>query len=430
MKKALSLILAAMMLLALLAGCGADNGQTPNTDDQQQSADNQQNEQQNENQNPEEPSTTFEGILDKTEDYNIVIETPGTTGNERIGVRAAAGKVEIGQYNKLGSKRTDALEFDWSELGLEGEAWEYLGATFIFDISGEKPVLTNKPEKCCYVVPVGDIKLGEDAVTLPNGVEFKYAYLNNGIMRPNSLINEGGKYVMGWNDLSVDADFFDNTTGYYVFLNCEKYNQSIVVSAQMLPGEAIAPEDTDPDGVFTGALDMTDSYTLVIETPGSSGDDRIGVLADAGMVEIGRYKRDGMERTGSLKLAWADLGLEGEAWEYLGATFEFDTTGATPVLTNKPEKSCFAIALADVVQDGENLTLPNGKVLPLTDLNYGRLRANNMLNEGGKFASGWNDHSVKASYFDVDDGQTGGYLVCICEKYDASIICKAAELPQ
>ena len=54
MKKALSLILAAMMLLALLAGCGADNGQTPNTDDQQQSADNQQNE----NQNPEEPSTT------------------------------------------------------------------------------------------------------------------------------------------------------------------------------------------------------------------------------------------------------------------------------------------------------------------------------------------------------------------------------------
>lgn len=261
-------------------------------------------------------------------------------------------------------------------------------------------------------------------------MEFKYIYLNNGIMRPNSLINEGGKYVMGWNDLSVDADFFDNTTGYYVFLNCEKYNQSIVVSAQMLPGEAIAPEDTDPDGVFTGALDMTDSYTLVIETPGSSGDDRIGVLADAGMVEIGRYKRDGMERTGSLKLAWADLGLEGEAWEYLGATFEFDTTGATPVLTNKPEKSCFAIALADVVQDGENLTLPNGKVLPLTDLNYGRLRANNMLNEGGKFASGWNDHSVKASYFDVDDGQTGGYLVCICEKYDASIICKAAELPQ
>lgn len=223
------------LLLALLAGCGADNGQTPNTDDQQQSADNQQNE----NQNPEEPSTTFEGILDKTEDYNIVIETPGTTGNERIGVRAAAGKVEIGQYNKLGSKRIDALEFDWSELGLEGEAWEYLGATF-----------------------------------------------------------------------------------------------------------------------------------------------------------------------------------------------EFDTTGATPVLTNKPEKSCFAIALADVVQDGENLTLPNGKVLPLTDLNYGRLRANNMLNEGGKFASGWNDHSVKASYFDVDDGQTGGYLVCICEKYDASIICKAAELPQ
>lgn len=129
------------LLLALLAGCGADNGQTPNTDDQQQSADNQQNE----NQNPEEPSTTFEGILDKTEDYNIVIETPGTTGNERIGVRAAAGKVEIGQYNKLGSKRTDALEFDWSELGLEGEAWEYLGATFEFDTTGATPVLTNKP---------------------------------------------------------------------------------------------------------------------------------------------------------------------------------------------------------------------------------------------------------------------------------------------
>ncbi len=98
MKKALSLILAAMMLLALLAGCGSDNGQTPNTDDPQQPAEDQQDE----NQNAEETSTTFEGILDKTEDYNIVIETPGTTGNERIGVRDAAGKVEIGQYNKLG----------------------------------------------------------------------------------------------------------------------------------------------------------------------------------------------------------------------------------------------------------------------------------------------------------------------------------------
>ena len=415
-----------MMLLALLAGCGADNGQTPNTDDQQQSADNQQNE----NQNPEEPSTTFEGILDKTEDYNIVIETPGSSGDDRIGVLADAGMVEIGRYKRDGMERTGSLKLAWADLGLEGEAWEYLGATFEFDTTGATPVLTNKPEKSCFAIALADVVQDGENLTLPNGKVLPLTDLNYGRLRANNMLNEGGKFASGWNDLRVDADFFDNTTGYYVFLNCEKYNQSIVVSAQMLPGEAIAPEDTDPDGVFTGALDMTDSYTLVIETPGSSGDDRIGVLADAGMVEIGRYKRDGMERTGSLKLAWADLGLEGEAWEYLGATFEFDTTGATPVLTNKPEKSCFAIALADVVQDGENLTLPNGKVLPLTDLNYGRLRANNMLNEGGKFASGWNDHSVKASYFDVDDGQTGGYLVCIFEKYDASIICKAAELPQ
>ena len=431
MKKVLSLVLAAMLMLTLFTGCtqepqgdkvSADPTVAPAATDAPAPTAEPSAE-------PEVP-TTFEGVLDKTEDFNIVIETPGTSGNQRLGVRAAAGKVEIGQYNKLGSKRTDALEFDWTALGLEGEAWEYLGATCVFDITGAAPVLTNTPEKCCYVIPVADITLGTDSVTLPNGVEFKYSYLNNGAMRPNSLINEGGKYVMGWNDLTVDADFFNNTSGYYVFLNCERYNQSIVVSSPLLPGEAIMPEDTDPVGVFTGTLDMTETHTLVIGVPGSSGDERIGVLAEAGMVEIGRYKRDGMERTGSLKMAWVDLGLEGKPWEYLGATFEFDTSGTAPVLTNVPEKSCFAIALADTVQDGIALNLPNGNTVALTSLNWGRLRANNLLNEGGKYAAGWNDLSVGADYFKVEEGQTGGYLVCICDKYETAIICAAAELPQ
>lgn len=413
MKKIFALLLITMLGVGMFTGCS--NEPAPGTTAPAQTT----------TQAPAE-DTTFVGILDETEDYTLVIETPGTSGDERIGVRCAAGNVQIGQYNKLGSKRDNSIEVAWKDLGLEGESWEYLGATFEFDVSGATPVLKNAPEKSCYVVAYNEVTLGDDAVTIPGDVSFKYADLNWGAMRPNSLINEGGKYVQGWNDLSVTADFFDATNGFYVFCYSAMYKQSLVCTTRLLPGEALAPADTDAEGTFTGSLDMTDTYTLVIETPGSSGDSRIGVLAAAGKVQVGRYDKTGLERIGSVELNWADLKLEGQPWEYLGSTFEFDTTSGTPVLTNAPVKTCFAIAFDKAQIDGTDLVLPNGEKVALGSLNWGKLRANNLLNEGGKFASGWNDLSVTAEFFNATEG---GYLIAQCPKYGQSIICTVATMP-
>lgn len=427
MKKAIILLGAVFMLIAVMAACSGNGAATnppapttnPTTAPTETVAPTETA--------TETPANVFIGVLDMTEDYTMVIETPGTSGNERIGVRCELGKVQIGQYNKLGSKRTEFLEFNWADLGLPGEGYEYLGSTFEFDTSGSTPVLKNTPEKTLFVIPVAELKLEDDGVLLPNGKKIDYTVINDGVMRPKSLINEGGKYIMGWNDLSISKESFSSTTGYYVIAECPMYNQAIRCSTSLLPGEAIASEPDDPAGTFTGTMDMTADYTLVIETPGSSGDARIGVQAEAGMVSIGRYDKTGMERKGSLDVKWADLGLEGAAWEYLGAYMEFDTSGATPVLKNAPEKTTFICAFDKITVEADAVVLEDGKKITFAELNNGRMRANNLLNEGGKFACGWNDHSVDAEFFTNTEGY---YVFTFCPKFDNAIVVSAAELPK
>lgn len=186
--------------------------------------------------------------------------------------------------------------------------------------------------------------------------------------------------------------------------------------------------------LYIGILDMTDSYTLVIATPGTSGSARIGVLADAGKVQIAYYTvATGLSgRSAPLEFEWSELGLPGEAYEYLGATFIFDISDPSdPVLTNTPQKSCFFLDASDPIYTlgATSITFnTDGRDFEFkyAELQWGMIRPNRLLNEGGKYVPGWNDRSVKAdsSVVTFNYGQT---VFLRCELYAKDMVCTTAQ---
>ncbi len=265
MKKFLATLLALTLCICIFAACGDEADKDAPTSDTEGNVENTDPTTPNEPENPgttedpgkaEDPATpygnetklkaglssdgkTFVGILDKTDDYTLVIEKVNTTGDDRIGVKSADGKVEIGHYNVSGTRRMQSYELDWASLGLEGPAYEYLGSTFVLDVSDPDNIeVTNTPKKATYVVTFADVKIGGqeslDTTTyeMPDGYKFNLSDLHFGIVRPNNLLNEGGKFVTGWNDKSVNTpNLFiseDHVQDYYYITAAELYDKFMI----------------------------------------------------------------------------------------------------------------------------------------------------------------------------------------------------------
>ncbi len=170
------------------------------------------------------PTATVIATIDKTDTWSLVIEERGSS--PRVGSLAPAGKIAAGIYNKLGTNRTEEYLFDFASLGLEGKAWEYLGATVTVDISDPaNPKVYGTITKSTFCVKFEDLSFPTDkSVKLSNGVEFALPLYYGGI-HSNNLINDGGQYIPKWSDIgtvtcSTDRIFTSSsfTNGYYVFV--------------------------------------------------------------------------------------------------------------------------------------------------------------------------------------------------------------------
>ena len=178
----------------------------------------------------------FVGVLDMTDYYTLVIEEVGQSGDARIGVRAPAGMIGAGVYNKLGTKRTDEYLFDFSILGVSGHPWEYLGATVVLDLSDEDNIkVVTPPKKTTYCVSLSEMTFpNSTTVKMPDGTEFNIAKMNWGGLTNKYLLNEGGQYIPKWNDPSIvnsSSGMFTNesfSSGYYLVCGCELYNETVM----------------------------------------------------------------------------------------------------------------------------------------------------------------------------------------------------------
>ena len=172
-----------------------------------------------------------------TDLYTLVIKTVGASGDERTGVRAAEGKIEAGTYSANGRTRTKGYEFDFASLGLEGYAWEYLGAEVEIDLTGAEPKIISTPEKSTFCVTRDEISLDEAGkIATVRGVEFDLSVINYGWLRTNTLLNEGGQYIPGWNDKSTiksgASTVFKSekyVSSYYFFTKATQFNQTMLV---------------------------------------------------------------------------------------------------------------------------------------------------------------------------------------------------------
>ena len=65
------------------------------------------------------------------------------------------------------------------------------------------------------------------------------------------------------------------------------------------------------------------------------------------------------------------------------------------------------------------VTLPDGSTLVTSEVHYGMIRPNNLLNEGGWFLPKWNDlNGGVTNIFTVEKFQQDYYFYCRCELYD------------
>ena len=184
--------------------------------------------------------TVFVGVLDMTDYHTLVIEKLGQSGDARMGITAAEGKVQIGSYNSAATKRNKNFEIDWSLLGLEGHPWEYLGSTVVLDVSDVANVKVIKaPEKkSTFCVKLEELNFSVSGkLGLPDGTELDMEDINWSGFTNKCLINEGGKYVPNWNDKGTkdaNSPIFsrpDFNKDWYVICRCDIYDQTAVAPA-------------------------------------------------------------------------------------------------------------------------------------------------------------------------------------------------------
>ena len=112
------------------------------------------------------------------------------------------------------------------------------------------------------------------------------------------------------------------------------------------------------------------------------------------------------------------MGLEGKSWEYLGATVKIDVTDPdNPKIEGKPAKSTFCTDFAGIsFTNDTTAVLPSGVSFDLKNINYGAVRPNNLINEGGQYIPKWNDKGTvtsKDSALFTNSSFTDGYYIWV-----------------
>lgn len=186
------------------------------------------------------------------------------------------------------------------------------------------------------------------------------------------------------------------------------------------------PKPTEPESTVKKLLlDATDGLSVAIANPGESSiSNRKAIVAEKGMVLLGEYNAVGMVRKADYAFNWADLGLEGEAWEYLGSTFEVDFADpAKPVIISKPtQKSAFAYeGRGSIPFEGDNhIKLPIGSYEIKGKLCNAGYNGTNLVNESGNHIRRWGD-KFSAGKSDVKWTHDSAYTWCffmVCDMYN------------
>lgn len=276
MKRVLALLLALAMCVALFAACSKEK-EKPSTPDNTPPQDNTPTK-------PDDPSTpsdpvdvgpalptlgiqedgvTFIGILDATDDYSMVIENQGAYREDRLGVYADAGTVQIAAYNKGGTRRAPVYSIDWASAGLDGAPYEYLGATFVLDISDPNaPKIKETSGKTTECILYADIVIGTDngkaTYTLPDGKVFGTGQ-TIWCGATGHVINDSSVYIPRWNDVSNAAEIFSGSFGSYGTNNTADYYLFIQIPA--LNMTAYVKINDAPSG-YTGKLSPNDAAAL------------------------------------------------------------------------------------------------------------------------------------------------------------------------
>ena len=266
MRKILALLLALIMCVGVFAACGEDKepaANDPGTTDPGKTEEPGKTDEPGKTEDPgktEEPGKTDEPsnpdapavpegykrtkvTFDMTDTYTLVIETVGAATIHRVGIRSEEGKVGAGYYNPIG-RRTIGFEFNWSDFGLEGRPWEYLGSEFEIDVKQfEEKELKNtvyqiatKPVKSVWCEKADSLVFPDDkSVKMSDGTVLDLSIMNYGGLRQNLLFNEGGQYLPNWNwvkncnsptDLVFTLPSYNY--GYYVFIHVPQYGKNFI----------------------------------------------------------------------------------------------------------------------------------------------------------------------------------------------------------
>ncbi len=213
-----------------------------------------------------------------------------------------------------------------------------------------------------------------------------------------------------------------------VFAACGDEKEPAVDNTDKTDGAGKTDETDKPkETQIKVTFDMTDTYTLVIETLNVETIRRTGVRCEPGKVQVGKYNPTG-RRTKGYEFDWASLGLEGKPWEYLGSECEIDITDeANPVMLTKPVKSVWCVKATDVTfPDTKTLQIPDGTTFELKIMNYGGLRQNLLFNEGGQFVPNWNwaknCNSPTDTLYTSDSYNYGYYVIIKVPQYGKNFI--------
>ena len=226
LKLVLLMSLCGIMLLA--AACGEEPAaETPNVPDEPVAPETPA-------VNPHDaPEGTFIGVLDMTDSYTLVPAITGADAEDRRGKSCEEGFVQVAAYSTDGLTREKFYQLSWEELALDGAPWEFLGATFELDVTGEAPKLKNTPEKTAFSGSYADLSFDSFDKVIFKEKTYEITSLDFGYMRDDDLIEEGGWYLPSWDNKAMadsNARVWRNKDGNYLFLSVPLYNKTLVVT--------------------------------------------------------------------------------------------------------------------------------------------------------------------------------------------------------
>jgi len=288
MKRLTALMLALILCLGLFAACSGkkdpankpdtpdgpsvDTPDTPSTPDTPTTPD-----------VPED--TKKQMVLDATDGLTIAIKNRGESSiNDRVGIQAEKGTVQLATYHKSGALRQNVTTFQWADLGLEGQPWEYLGSVFEVELADPaNPVILSKPTQKSAFVYEGRARIpfeGDNQIKLPIGTFDIPGKLQHCGFNGQNLICEGGQFLPKWGDKFYDGRYSAkwNENGariWSMFVTCELYDSIGYVAIDNEPStysaSYVAPDPSTMTKVFGfsgfmfGAHNVLGSLELMLE---------------------------------------------------------------------------------------------------------------------------------------------------------------------